>query len=135
MMSFPSRNIVEKVKKEYPKGTRVQLIHMEDPYRQMPEGIKGTVVAVDDTATIHVSWDNGTTLGVVYGEDSCKKIVQMPDEVVDQILFIRETGLTNMFDIRRVKMVAAELEMTELVKFLDKYKEEYANFILKGERG
>ena len=40
-----------------------------------------------------------------------------------------------MFDIRRVKMIAAELEMTELVKFLDKYKEEYANFILKGERG
>ena len=135
MMNFPNRRIVEKVKKEYPKGTRVQLIHMEDPYRQMPEGIKGTVVAVDDTATIHVNWDNGATLGVVYGEDSCKKIVQIPDKVVDQILFIRETGLTNMFDIRRVKMIAAELEMTELVKFLDKHKDEYANFILKGERG
>ena len=40
-----------------------------------------------------------------------------------------------MFDIRRVKMIAAELEMAELVEFLDKHKGEYANFILKGERG
>ena len=76
-MFFPSRDIVERVKKEYPEGTRVELIHMDDPYRsEMITGLKGTVTGVDDTGTIHVHWDNGAYLGVVYGEDSCRKITE-----------------------------------------------------------
>ena len=47
---------------------------MSDPYRPMPEGLQGTVFCVDDTGTIHVHWDNGSSLGVVYGEDSCRRI-------------------------------------------------------------
>lgn len=73
-MFFPRREIVEQVKREYPAGTRVELVYMNDPYRPMPEGLQGTVVCVDDTATIHVNWDNGSSLGVVYGEDRCKRI-------------------------------------------------------------
>ena len=42
-MFFPSRDIVEKVKKEYPSGTRVELVSMNDPYRDMPIGTRGTV--------------------------------------------------------------------------------------------
>ena len=55
-MMFPARAIVERIKKEYPKGCRVELIHMDDPYRTMPIGLKGTVSCVDDTGTIHVDW-------------------------------------------------------------------------------
>lgn len=73
-MFFPDRNIVERVKKEYPSGTRVELISLNDPYRDIPTGTRGTVSCVDDTGTIHVHWDNGACLGVVYGEDSCRKI-------------------------------------------------------------
>jgi hypothetical protein len=73
-MFFPPREIVEKIKKEYPSGTRVELISMNDPYRQFDAGLKGTVSCVDDTGTIHVDWDNGCCLGVVYGEDSCRKL-------------------------------------------------------------
>ena len=73
-MMFPARAIVERIKREYPAGTRVELVQMNDPYRTMPEGLRGTVTGVDDTATIHVRWDNGSCLGVVYGEDSCRKI-------------------------------------------------------------
>lgn len=74
-MYFPDRKIVERVKEQYPEGSRVELIHMEDPYRtEMTAGLKGTVTSVDDTGTIHVHWDNGCCLGVVYGEDSCKKL-------------------------------------------------------------
>lgn len=71
-MFFPNRRVVESLKKEYPKGTRVELMEMNDPYRSMPQGLKGTVSCVDDTGTIHVNWDNGSTLGVVYGEDRCR---------------------------------------------------------------
>lgn len=73
-MNFPRREIVDRIKEQYPSGVRVELIHMDDPYANMPEGTKGTVTGVDDTGTIHVNWDNGRSLGVVYGEDSCRKI-------------------------------------------------------------
>lgn len=73
-MFFPSKNIVDRIKAEYPAGTRVELIELNDPYRNLPEGLKGTVSCVDDTGTIHVDWDNGCRLGVVYGEDSCRKV-------------------------------------------------------------
>ena len=53
-MMFPARAIVERIKREYPSGTRVVLVEMNDPYRTMPEGLKGTVCCVDDTGTIHV---------------------------------------------------------------------------------
>lgn len=76
-MFFPRKEIVDQIKKAYPAGTRVELISMSDPYADMPEGTKGTVTGVDDTGTIHVSWDNGHSLGVVYGEDSCRKISEV----------------------------------------------------------
>ena len=69
-----SREAVERVRKQYPVGSRVELIYMNDPYENMPAGLKGTVVSVDDIATIHVNWDNGSGLGVCYGEDSCRLI-------------------------------------------------------------
>lgn len=72
-MRFPSREIVEQVRKEYPKGTRVELVQMDD-FQAPPIGTKGTVRGVDDTASIMVSWDNGSHLHVVYGEDSCRKL-------------------------------------------------------------
>lgn len=73
-MFFPPRDIVEWIKKEYPSGTRVELIELNDPYRHFDAGLKGTVSCVDDTGTIHVDWDNGCHLGIVYGEDSCRKL-------------------------------------------------------------
>ena len=50
-MFFPSRDIVERVKKEYPAGTRVELVRMDD-FQAPPIGTKGTVRGVDDTASI-----------------------------------------------------------------------------------
>lgn len=72
-MNFPSREIVKKVREEYPVGTRVELVKMDD-LQAPPIGTKGTVTGVDDTASILVNWDNGSHLNVVYGEDECKKI-------------------------------------------------------------
>lgn len=72
-MFFPPREIVERIKEEYPVGTRVELVRMND-VQAPPIGTKGTVRGVDDTASIMVRWDNGSGLNVVYGEDSCKKL-------------------------------------------------------------
>ncbi|MDP4117595.1 MAG: DUF4314 domain-containing protein [Bacillota bacterium] len=72
-MQFPSKEIVEMVRRQYPKGCRVELIRMDD-VQAPPIGTKGTVIGVDDTASIMVKWDNGCGLNVVYGEDSCRRI-------------------------------------------------------------
>ena len=68
---------LEQLRKEYPIGTRVELIHMDDPYnKKLVPGCKGTVRWVDDWGTIHVNWDCGSGLGIVYGEDSCRRVVE-----------------------------------------------------------
>lgn len=74
MKGFPKEEIVAQVKAEFKPGDRVRLVQMNDQYREMPAGLLGTVRCVDDAGTIHVRWDNGSGLGVVYGEDKCEKI-------------------------------------------------------------
>lgn len=59
----------EEIEKKYPKGTRIKLISMKDDYAVEPESI-GTVDYIDDIGTIHINWDNGSTLGLIYGEDT-----------------------------------------------------------------
>ena len=72
-MRFPSKEIVEQVRCQYPVGTRVELVKMDD-IQAPPVGTKGTVEGVDDTALLLVAWDNGSHLNVIYGEDTVKKI-------------------------------------------------------------
>ena len=76
-MRFPSREIVDGVRKEYPVGTRVELVRMDDP-QAPPIGCRGTVTGVDDTGSILMNWDNGSGLNVVYGEDAVKKVTTCP---------------------------------------------------------
>jgi hypothetical protein len=73
MKMFIRKEILEKLRKQYPPGTRVELIRMED-IQAPPTGTQGTVIGVDDIGSIMVSWDNGSSLSVVYGEDSCRKL-------------------------------------------------------------
>lgn len=72
-MNFPHREIVESVRREYPADTRVELVRMEDA-QAPPVGTSGTVMGVDDTASLLMHWDNGSHLNVVYGEDVVRKI-------------------------------------------------------------
>jgi len=70
---FPNKEVVEKIKKEFKKGTRVKLVRMDD-FQAPPIGTLGTVIGVDDTGSIMVSWDNGSSLNVIYNVDKCIKI-------------------------------------------------------------
>ena len=73
MMNFPNRETVERIRSEYPVGTRVELVKMDD-VQAPPVGTKGTVKGVDDTASILVDWDNGSGLNVIHCEDIVIKI-------------------------------------------------------------
>ena len=72
-MRFPSKEIVEGIRRDYPAGTRVELVRMDDP-QAPPVGTKGTVLGVDDIGSIMVAWDNGCGLSVAFGEDLCRKV-------------------------------------------------------------
>ena len=72
-MNFPRREVVDRIKKDYPVGCRVELVRMDDP-QAPPIGTKGTVIAVDDTGSLIMKWDNGSGLNVVYGEDYARRI-------------------------------------------------------------
>ena len=57
----------------------------------------------------------------------------MSETVKKQILIIRDTGLTNMFDILMVERIANDMGFYELVIYLKEHRKEYAHFILTGE--
>lgn len=73
MNDFPCRELVKKIKEAYPAGTRVELVYMDDDHAP-PAGTQGTVECVDDIGTVHVAWDNGRRIGVIYGEDTIRRI-------------------------------------------------------------
>lgn len=65
--------VLKKLEEEYPRGTRVKLMKMDDAYAP-PAGTLGRVQHVDDTGSIHVKWDTGSSLAVLYGVDRCVKV-------------------------------------------------------------
>lgn len=74
-MTFPRHEEVLRIRKQYPAGTRVELVKMDDP-QAPPIGTKGTVRGVDDIGSIMVAWDNGCGLSVAFGVDVCRKVVE-----------------------------------------------------------
>ena len=63
------------LRSQYTPGTRVELLQMED-IQAPPVGTKGTVIGIDDTGSLMVRWDNGSSLNVLYGIDRCRIITE-----------------------------------------------------------
>ena len=78
-MRFPSKETVERIRKQYPVGCRVELVQMDD-VQAPPIGTKGTVTGVDDTGSLLMRWDMGSGLNVVYGEDIVRKVDDLSDQ-------------------------------------------------------
>ena len=74
MLNYPSKEIVEQLRRDYPAGCRVVLDSMDDPYTKLPIGGQGVCLGVDDAGNILVSWDCGSSLSVAYGVDRCHRI-------------------------------------------------------------
>ena len=74
MGHYLSRAELAHLREFFTKGTRVVLMHMNDPYGNLRPGDTGTVSHVDDAGTVFCRWDNGSNLGVVYREDFIEKV-------------------------------------------------------------
>ena len=130
MKGFPDRETVDALRREYPKGTRVILEHMDDP-QAPPVGTLGTVTGVDDAGNLIMRWDNGSGLNVAYGEDRVARMA-MTEMVFSQLMEIRDSGITNMFDLDMVQRLAYEKGYYELVCYIEDHKKAYIHFIMTG---
>ena len=72
-MRFPTREEIRHLREEYPAGTKVELLKMED-IQAPPLGTIGEVYGVDDTGSLLVHWQNGSSLSVVFGIDEVRKV-------------------------------------------------------------
>ena len=66
--------VLARLREQYPVGCTVVLEEMNDPYREMPTGMTGKVIHVDDAGGIHVAWSNGSTLAALHGIDRIRRI-------------------------------------------------------------
>lgn len=57
----------------------------------------------------------------------------MTDKIKQQIIAIRETGETNMFDVGKVQEIALREEYDELLLYLADNIGAYSRFILTGQ--
>lgn len=57
----------------------------------------------------------------------------MTEKIKEQILAIRVTGETNMFDTITVQRMANDRQYYELVIFIEEHKDEYVRFIVTGQ--
>ena len=73
-MRFPSREQIAALRQRYPRGTRVELLGMDDP-QAPPAGTMGEVMGVDDAGQLLVRWETGSSLSLIPGVDSFR-IVQ-----------------------------------------------------------
>lgn len=71
----------EDLLKKYPIGSRVKLVKMDD-VQARPIGTLGTVTGVDDICSILVTWDNGSSLNILYGIDSCELVEKNLEDVI-----------------------------------------------------
>ncbi len=65
---------LEQLRKNFPIGTRIELISMDDPYTKLVPGDQGVLTHIDDIGTAFVAWNNGSSLGLVFREDYAVRI-------------------------------------------------------------
>ena len=73
-MRVISKEALQALCERFPKGARVELLSMDDPYTKLCPGDQGAVIAVDDIGTVHIAWDSGSSLGAAYGVDRIRRI-------------------------------------------------------------
>jgi hypothetical protein len=78
---FMSEKEVQKIRAQYPVGSRIVLDFMGDDPRPIAPGTKGTVRVVDDAGTVHCDFDNGRRLGLIPGEDVFHNETQHQKEI------------------------------------------------------
>lgn len=125
-----------KARELYPEGTRIELINMNDPYRPVEKGMRGTVDFIDDAGQIFMKWDNGHGLAIVPGVDEFRKLTpkeiekeNMSQQYVNEVIKFHSEGdnakayesWSKLFDLYDTSPEASDNERMADSKQLSKY--------------
>ena len=72
-MKYPNKEQIEMLRKEYPAGTKVELLAMDDK-QAPPVGTIGEVIHVDDIGQLVMQWESGSGLNLIPGVDKFRKV-------------------------------------------------------------
>ena len=73
------KDFVERMRNQYPPGTRVEVVSLCNEEEHLKPGMKGTVVGVDDQPALLVNWDNGSSLSILIGKDHFRVVFQQEE--------------------------------------------------------
>ena len=73
-MKFPNKSYLAQLRKQYPVGTKIQLISMRDEKYPILSGTIGEVTHIDDLGSIHMKWQNGSSLALIPEIDSFQTV-------------------------------------------------------------
>jgi len=122
---FPSEGIVNRLRNEYPEGCKVMLERMND-IQAPPLGTLGTVKGVDDAGHVLVRWDNGSSLSVVYGVDSCRKVNACSmgiENSMDGILsLVKDDSYDSLIQLIHAVGNYTGIKVSHIIKKLDEQK-------------
>ena len=90
---YYDREKVNFYRQQFPKGTKIELISMNDPYREMPAGLKGIVDHVDDACQIHCDWENGSGLALIPGVDKFRAVKEQEQTAENNHINGREPAI------------------------------------------
>ena len=77
-MKFPDKKYIEQLRKKYPVGTKIQLISMRNEKYPVLPGTIGEVTHIDDAGSVHMKWENGSSLALIPEVDSFRVVTGAP---------------------------------------------------------
>lgn len=119
-------NALDALRGRYPVGTRIRLIHMDDPYTSLKPGDEGTITGVDDLGTLQMIWDTGSTLGLIPGVDNFEIIKENPDCYTGKAVFVRKAA--NIDVLKHAAKSGEKSEPYIVEKIIELNDEEYNDF-------
>ena len=75
-MKFPNKGYLEQLRKQYPVGTKIQLISMRDEKYPVLPGTIGEVTHIDDAGSVHMKWQNDSSLALIPEVDSFRVVLE-----------------------------------------------------------